>query len=452
MNTKIILPLFIAIGFLSFHVYGQGLTSEPIQTIDVDRKPKMLVFSGSDWCLPCIRFEKEVLEDTTFLSFSTRNIQMEILDFPQHKRLSKEQVAYNEKMAEKYNPQGYFPYVLLVDNMGKKLTEIRTVKVTPQQVIAQIEPYLQESRKKEFSTQLLLMGSSFRITIVAEANRGDSYLAECVAKIHEIESWLSSWQSNSITSQLNIEAGTRPVQVTEEYYQLVKRCLGISELTQGAFDISFNGLGDLYTNDKETHELPDANTLAQRLKHVGFSKIKLLENNKIEFTDSLLKIGFGAIGKGYAAEQVKQLMLQQGVTGGVINASGDLTTWGTKLNGESWKVGVPDPDNNEKIMLWLPVDNKAIATSGDYEKHFLHNGKRYSHIINPRTGMPVVGSRSVSIISDSAELSDALATAVSVLGLDVGMNLVNQLDGVECVFIDINRKLHFSNGLKTYAY
>ena len=98
------------------------------------------------------------------------------------------------------------------------------------------------------------------------------------------------------------------------------------------------------------------------------------------------------------------------------------------------------------------MENKAIATSGDYEKYFVHNGMRYSHIINPKTGLPVVGSRSVSIISNSAELSDALATAVSVLGLEVGMDLVNQMEGVECVFIDSNRNLHFSNGLKKYAY
>jgi thiamine biosynthesis lipoprotein len=163
-----------------------------------------------------------------------------------------------------------------------------------------------------------------------------------------------------------------------------------------------------------------------------------------------MKIGFGAIGKGYAAERVKKLMLSKGVLSGVINASGDLTTWGRRVNGETWNIGIPNPENKDEIILWLPLDEKAIATSGDYEKYFTSDGKRYSHIINPVTGIPVVGSRSVSVVSDNAELSDALATAVAVMGLDVCLNLINQLSGVECIFIDNNGKLHFSNGLKPY--
>ena len=178
----------------------------------------------------------------------------------------------------------------------------------------------------------------------------------------------------------------------------------------------------------------------------------LLDNYQISFSDSLARIGFGAIGKGYAADHVKKLMEGYGLPGGVINASGDLTTWGTRANGEGWKVGVPEPGEKDNIILWLPMDNKAIATSGDYEKYFTNKGRRFSHIINPKTGLPVVGASSVSIISSSAELSDALATAVSVLGIEVGLNLINQIDGVECVFIDNNRKLHVSEGLKTYVY
>ena len=141
-------------------------------------------------------------------------------------------------------------------------------------------------------------------------------------------------------------------------------------------------------------------------------------------------------------------MLARGVQGGVVNASGDLTTWGTRSNGEPWRVGIPDPIQQETIIMWLPLNNKAIATSGDAEKYFMCNGQRYSHIINPKTGLPVIGARSVSVISESGELSDALATAVSVLGIEIGLDLINQIDDVECIFIDNNSKLHFSNGLQ----
>ena len=413
---------------------------------------KLLIFSGSDWCLPCIRFERAVLRDTAFITFGEEHLVIEKADFPQHSKLAEEQVRHNEALAEKYNPQGYFPHVLLLDEQGSVLRKIITNRVDAANVIAQITPYLPKSELEEFSTSLLLMGSSFQITLVSEKDKGMDYLAEAVNKIREIESWLSSWQEGSVTSSLNKEAAKHPVQVPDEYYQLVSRCLALSKLTQGAFDISFNGMGSLYEFDRQEHNLPENSTLSESLKHVGYEKIVLHDNQRISFTDSLVRIGFGAIGKGYAAEQVKKLMQTYGLPGGVVNASGDLTTWGTRANGEAWKVGVPEPGNKDNIILWLPVDEKAIATSGDYEKYFTNNGQRYSHIINPITGLPVVGASSVSIISDSAELSDALATAVSVLGLDIGMDLINQIEGVECVFIDNSSKLHFSYGLQSYAY
>jgi thiamine biosynthesis lipoprotein len=413
---------------------------------------KLIVFSGSDWCLPCIRFDRAVLQEPGFIKFSENNLVIEKADFPQHKKLAKEQVQHNERLAEKYNPEGYFPYVLLLDNMGNILTQINTNKTDTKNVISQIKAYLPKAKLKEFSASMLLMGSSFKITIVAEEGDGAAYLAEAINEIQQIESWLSSWQEGSVTTRLNNEAARQPVEVPEEYFLLVKRCLELSKLTQGAFDISFNGLGKLYIFDQQEHELPTDIVIKNNLQHVGFNKIVLHDNRRISFNDSLVKIGFGAIGKGYAAEQVKKHMEGYGLYGGVINASGDLTTWGKRANGDAWKVGIPEPENKENILMWLPMDEKAIATSGDYEKYFINQGQRYSHIINPKTGLPVIGASSVSVISDSAELADALATAVSVLGKDVGMNLINQIDGVECVFIDNNLKLHLSTGLQAYAY
>ena len=448
IKAKTILMIVVIMAFATITALAQNDSNEKFSRPQI----KLLVFSGSDWCLPCIRFERSVLQDSTFVAFSDEYLTIEKADFPQHKKLTKDQVSHNESLAEKYNPQGYFPHVLLLDAHGKVLTKIITNKVDAINVIAQIEPYLPNHNLEEFSASLLLMGSSFQITLVAQKGKGAAYLAEAINEIQGIESWLSSWQEGSITTKLNKEAAIHPVRVPSEYYQLVKRSLEISKLTQGAFDISFNGLGGLYKFDQQEHMLPSNPELSEFLEHVGYEKIMLLDDYQISFSDSLVRIGFGAIGKGYAADHVKKLMEGYGLPGGVINASGDLTTWGTRANGEGWKVGVPEPGEKDNIILWLPMDNKAIATSGDYEKYFTSNGRRYSHIINPITGLPVVGASSVSIISSSAELSDALATAVSVLGIEVGLNLINQLDGVECVFIDNNRKLHVSEGLKTYVY
>ena len=224
---------------------------------------KLLIFSGSDWCLPCIRFEREVLQDSSFIVFSDKHLVIEKADFPQHRKLAEEQVRHNEALAEKYNPQGYFPHVLLLNDHGKVLRQIITNRVDAADVIAQIMPYLSTNELEDFSTSLLLMGSSFQITLVSEKDKGMDYLAEAVNKIREIESWLSSWQAGSVTSSLNKEAAKHPVQVPDEYYQLVSRCLALSKLTQGAFDISFNGMGRLYEFDRQEHNLPENSTLSE---------------------------------------------------------------------------------------------------------------------------------------------------------------------------------------------
>ena len=426
---------------LSFSTSAQQSQASP---------PTLLIFSGSDWCIPCIRFDKDVRQDPRFKQFASKNLDVVVADFPQRKKMDKALVKRNDELAEKYNPNGLFPLVLLLDKSGEILTEIETNKVATQTVIDQISKYLPSNNLIEHQRSAILMGSAFQITLIAPRNDGQKLLDECIKELKSIEAWLSSWQEGSLTSRINNDAGIRMVPVDKEYYQLVLRCLKISELTQGAFDISFQGINKLYSFDRGEHELPTEQSIHRIISAIGYEKIKVDKANYIGLEDSLMRIGFGAIGKGYAAERVKKIMLARGVNSGVINASGDLTTWGTRINGKPWNVGIPNPENKDEILLWLPLEEKAIATSGDYEKYFTANGIRYSHIINPRTGIPVIGSRSVSVISDSAELSDAMATAVAVLGLDVGMNLINQMSGTECVFIDNSGKLHLSDGLKPY--
>lgn len=412
--------------------------------------PELLIFSGSDWCIPCIKFDREVRQDPEFIAFTKSRVKVKVADFPQRVKLDKALEEQNEALAEKYNPEGIFPYVVLLSPNGKVLVQIKTNKVTSQNVIDQISEYLPKHSIVERSREKIIMGSGFQITLVAYDDQIEELLDECITEIETIESWLSSWNEGSITSALNSAAASSPVKVSHEYYELVGRCLRLSDLTQGAFDISFRGLNGLYQFDKQEHQLPAKSHISDQLQNTGYEKIKLLDGDRIGFSQPGMTIGFGAIGKGFAADQIREIMERKGVLGGVINASGDLTTWGRSADGSEWSAGIPDPDNRANIVLGLPLTNKSIATSGDYEKYFTNNGLRYSHIINPKTGYPVIGSSSVSVISSSAELSDALATAVSVLGVEVGLDLINQLADVECIFIDNNRKLHFSDGLRAY--
>ena len=165
-----------------------------------------------------------------------------------------------------------------------------------------------------------------------------------------------------------------------------------------------------------------------------------------------MRIGFGGIGKGYAAEQAKRVLRERGVESGIVNAAGDLTTWGTQPNGQAWTIGIADPNGTTRqAFSYLEISDMAVATSGNYEKYALINGKRYAHTIDPKTGYPVSGLKSVTILAPNAELADALATPVMVMGTRVGLDLINQMRHIACIIIDDNDGLYTSTNIRIAA-
>ena len=442
-----ILFVFFFYSQLTAQIYEQEDLA--FQKAKTENKPVFLIFSGSDWCMPCIKFEKEVLNNPDFQKFSKSNLVILKADFPQRKEQAKELVKQNDALAEKYNPQGYFPHLLLLDSKGKALTTFNYINQPAGEFIKEFEPFLTKPELQTIKKQILLMGSAFEITIVdSSIEHGWEMIRESISQIEQIEALISSWNELSQTHKLNENAGVSNIKVDKELYGLIERSLAISKLTHGAFDITFSGLGELYTFDKKEHELPSDIQLDEALKNVGYQHIELQPESKVYLDKEGVSIGFGAIGKGYAADKVKQLMIEKGVPGGVINASGDLTVWGSMADGQPWKVGIANPVNQKEILFWLPIENKSVATSGDYEKYFTNNGVRYGHIINPVTGYPTTGIMSVTIISPSAELSDAMATAVFVLGAEDGMAMIEQMDGVSCIIIVDLENIFFSKDLK----
>jgi thiamine biosynthesis lipoprotein len=414
-----------------------------------ENKPVFLVFSGSDWCMPCIKFEKKILTDPGFMVFAKENLVILNADFPQRVNQEKALLMQNEELAEKYNPQGYFPHLLLLNANGDVLTTLQYINQSAAEFIDEFEPYLSKPELQTIKKQVFLMGSNFEITIVdSNIANGWEMMRGSISEIERIEALISSWSNKSQTYFVNANAGISPVKVENDLYGLIERSLAISKLTDGAFDITFSGLGELYSFDNKAHELPDETQLSEALQHVGYQHIELLPDNKIFINRKGVKMGFGAIGKGFAADKTKQLMIDNGVLGGVINASGDLTVWGKQADGQSWKVGIANPENKKEILFWLPIENKSVATSGDYEKYFTNNGVRYSHIINPVTGYPTSGILSVTVISSSAELSDALATAVFVIGVNDGMEMIERMEGVSCIIIVDLENIYFSEDLK----
>jgi len=298
------------------------------------------------------------------------------------------------------------------------------------------------------------MGSRFDITVVAEDQKAaDQFIQKAENEIVRIENLISSWKPDSQISEVNRMAGKAPAKVDLEVIQLIERALTLSKITDGAFDISYASMDQVWKFDGSMDErMPSQEAIRASVSKIGYQHIVLDKQAETVFLEKPgMKIGFGAIGKGYAADRAKALLIKMGVASGIINASGDLTTWGRKPDQSEWMVGITNPLNKTKFFSWLPLTDKAIATSGNYEKKVIINGVEYSHIIDPRTGYPVKGISSVSILSDSAELSDALATSVFVLGIEKGLFLIDQLKRVECLIVDSENQMHFSKQLKSQS-
>lgn len=287
----------------------------------------------------------------------------------------------------------------------------------------------------EYRRQAKLMGSAFEFVLITDEDAGEELLNVAIGEVKRIEYLLTEFSDTSQTALINQCSGIRPVSVDREVYDIIRRSKEISAITQGAFDITTGLLKKLYNFKGQQLNVPDEIKLSEALKHVGYKNISLLDGHRVYLTKPGMHIGFGAIGKGYAADKVKELLVKRGVTSGVISASGDLTAWGSRLDGKPWKVGIANPNDPDKTIAWIPIKNSSVATSGDYEQYFELDGVRYSHSIDPKTGKPVSGIKSVTVVSPNAELSDALATAVMIMGKEVGMHFIEQLPSTHCLIV-----------------
>lgn len=301
-----------------------------------------------------------------------------------------------------------------------------------------------------FKKQTRLMGNQFEFTLIEQSeNQAEEFFEIAINEIKRIEKLLTTFSDTSITYKINENAGIRPIEVTDEVFQLIKRSQFISKITQGAFDLSYGSIDKRFWNfDVNMTSLPDVETAKKSVELINYENIILDENNKTVFLKNKgMRIGFGGIGKGYAAEMAKKKLKEINVKSGIVNASGDLTAWGFQENGEPWTIGVADPNQRKSIFSTFKITDKAVATSGNYEKFVVINNKKYSHTIDPKTGYPISGIKSVTILADNAEIADALATPVTVMGIEVGLDFINQLKTIGCIIIDDNDKTYFSKNI-----
>lgn len=302
--------------------------------------------------------------------------------------------------------------------------------------------------------KLAMLGSPFEITVVAKDTiQANEFIDLAVNEVKRIENLISDWIPTTQISEINRNAGLKPIKVDTEVFELVTRANKISKLTNGAFDISYASMDKIWKFDGSMKVMPTPEAIKKSVEKIGYQNIILNEKDKTIFLKTEgMKLGLGGIGQGYIADKVKAVLQSKGCTSGIVNVSGDINTWGKQIDGKLWSVGIINPMNKNKVFATFPLEDSAVETSGSYEKFVIFNGIRYSHIIDPRTGYPATGIVSVSVFAKQTEIADAMATGIFVLGVDVGLDLVNQLKGIECIIVDDKGKIHTSKGIDVEKY
>lgn len=294
------------------------------------------------------------------------------------------------------------------------------------------------------------MGNRFEICVCGDdASWAEQCIDKAIIEIQRIEKLLTTFDEGSETNLINRNAGIMPVKVSAETFYLVRRSIKLSDLTQGAFDITYGSVDKrLWNFDTTMTSLPDPAIARRSVRLINYRNIILDNLNLTVFLkEKGMRIGFGGIGKGYAADRARTLLQNEGVKDGFVNAAGDLTAWGNQPDGKPWTIGIANPDAKQYPFSTLQISDSAVATSGNYEKFVVIDGNKYSHTIDPKTGLPVTGIKSVTIISPHAEVSDALATPVMIMGTEVGLDLINQIHGIGCIIVDDHNRIYTSKNI-----
>jgi thiamine biosynthesis lipoprotein len=295
----------------------------------------------------------------------------------------------------------------------------------------------------------LLMGSRWKFTLVAaDSSSAKQNINIVVAEVARIEDLISDWKPASQVSKVNAKAGITPIQVDREVFDLTLRALRLSKLTDGAFDISFAAMDRIWKFDGSMSVMPSPERINSSVEKVGYKNIILDSINSTIFLKLKgMKIGFGALGEGYAADKCRELMLKKGIKAGIVNGSGDMSTWGQQPNGKPWTIGITNPMRNNSLIATIPLLEGSVVTSGSYEKFVFFNGKRYSHIINPATGYPATGLTSVTVFGPSTETANGFSTSMMVLGKDAAIRFIDNFPEYRFVLITDGGKIISSASL-----
>jgi thiamine biosynthesis lipoprotein len=282
------------------------------------------------------------------------------------------------------------------------------------------------------------MGSELRLSVYASEERaGSAAIDEVFAEFERLEALMSVWREGSDIQRLNAAAGERAVPVSRDVIAVLQAARQISEWTGGKFDVTFGALSDLWRFDHDQdNKLPDMAEVRRRLPLIDYHQLEIDDRAGTAFLRKRgMRAHLGGIGKGYAIDRAIAILHRRGLKDFLIQAGGDLYAAGQK-DGQPWRLGIQDPRGSPgRVFATLDVSDATFSTSGDYERFFFDNGRRYHHIIDPATGEPAAGCRSVTIVADGATLADGLSTGVFLLGPDAGLALLARLPNVDGVIV-----------------
>lgn len=292
------------------------------------------------------------------------------------------------------------------------------------------------------------MGTIVEILLIGEEQtKAEKTALQAFHEFRRIEQLMSPMIEGGDIFRINKSAGRRWVNVSSETLYVIKKSIEISERSNGGFDITVAPLVELWRKARAKGNPPSEEELKRSLELVGFKNILVSQDGKILLRKEGMSIDLGGIAKGYAVDKAFELLKKLGYKNMIVNAGGDLRAGGQKF-GQPWLIGIQDPRNSEKLITKISLTDNALATSGDYEKFFIYQGKRYHHIINPKDGLPSEGCRSVSVIAKEGILADAMATTIFVLGPERGYKVCQNEKELDCLIIDNDGNINITPNLK----
>jgi thiamine biosynthesis lipoprotein len=299
-----------------------------------------------------------------------------------------------------------------------------------------------------FNREIRLMGNRFEISLVAnDAIWAHTRIDSAIAEINRVEKLLSTFTEDSSINAINRNAGVQPVRVDAETFRIIDRALQISSLTYGTFDITYNAAGN-EAEDNGPVVTATVKKLKKKISLTNYTNVTLDYTAQTVFLKNKgMRIGFGAISRGYAADRAKYILQMEGISSGVINAGGDLLTWGLQPDNTPWTIATADPSQANQPYAKVNISNMAVATSYNTEKYTSINNIKAKADINSENGFPVSKIESVSVITPGAELADAMATPIIAMGVNAGLYLINKLNQIACIIVDDHARVYTSKNI-----